>query len=85
MYRTPSIRLPTIVIRPGKPNKASSGFFSSILREPLSGQEAVLPVSESPIRYVAAEPRKLLAAISRQAVTSSGDRMSSTRYIQLSA
>jgi len=40
------IRLPTICVRPGKPNKAASGFFSSIIREPLAGQEAVLPVSE---------------------------------------
>ena len=32
------IRLPTICIRPGKPNKAASGFFSNILREPLAGQ-----------------------------------------------
>ncbi|MEO6395030.1 MAG: NAD-dependent epimerase/dehydratase family protein, partial [Devosia sp.] len=38
------IRLPTIVVRPGKPNAAASGFFSNILREPLVGQEAVLPV-----------------------------------------
>ena len=35
------IRLPTIVVRPGKPNKAASGFFSGIIREPLAGQEAV--------------------------------------------
>src|SRR5438876_1220044 len=40
------IRLPTICIRPGLPNKAASGFFSNILREPLAGKEAVLPVSE---------------------------------------
>jgi D-erythronate 2-dehydrogenase len=39
------IRLPTICVRPGKPNKAASGFFSNIIREPLAGQEAVLPVS----------------------------------------
>ena len=38
------IRLPTICIRPGAPNKAASGFFSNILREPLAGKEAVLPV-----------------------------------------
>jgi len=37
------IRLPTICVRPGKPNKAASGFFSDIIREPLAGQEAVLP------------------------------------------
>jgi nucleoside-diphosphate-sugar epimerase len=41
------IRLPNIVVRPGKPNKAASGFFSGIIREPLAGQEAVLPVDDS--------------------------------------
>lgn len=50
------IRLPTICIRPGKPNKAASGFFSNILREPLVGQEAVLPVSEN-VRHWHASPR----------------------------
>jgi nucleoside-diphosphate-sugar epimerase len=50
------IRLPTICIRPGKPNKAASGFFSNILREPLAGQEAVLPVSED-VRHWYASPR----------------------------
>src|ERR1700760_1334298 len=40
------IRLPTVCIRPGTPNKAASGFFSNILREPLAGKEAVLPVPE---------------------------------------
>src|SRR6185312_12035957 len=35
------IRLPTICVRPGKPNKAASGFFSGIIREPLAGQEAL--------------------------------------------
>lgn len=50
------IRLPTICIRPGKPNKAASGFFSNILREPLVGQEAVLPVSED-VRHWHTSPR----------------------------
>ncbi|QLB39663.1 MULTISPECIES: D-erythronate dehydrogenase [Mannheimia] len=40
------LRLPTICIRPGKPNKAASSFVSSIIREPLNGEEAVCPVSE---------------------------------------
>ncbi len=40
-----SLRLPTVVVRPGKPNLAASTFASSIIREPLSGQEAVCPVS----------------------------------------
>ena len=50
------IRLPTICVRPGKPNKAASGFFSSIIREPLVGHEAVLPVAES-VRHWFASPR----------------------------
>src|SRR5262245_65702524 len=50
------IRLPTICVRPGKPNKAASGFFSGIIREPLAGQEAVLPVSER-VRHWFASPR----------------------------
>jgi nucleoside-diphosphate-sugar epimerase len=51
-----ALRLPTIVIRPGKPNRAASGFFSSILREPLAGQEAVLPVDVG-LRHWFASPR----------------------------
>ncbi len=51
-----SIRLPTICVRPGKPNAAASGFFSNILREPLVGQEAVLPVDDS-VRHWFASPR----------------------------
>jgi nucleoside-diphosphate-sugar epimerase len=50
------IRLPTICIRPGAPNKAASGFFSNILREPLAGKEATLPVSED-VRHWHATPR----------------------------
>ncbi len=51
-----ALRLPTICIRPGAPNKAASGFFSSILREPLAGKEAVLPVSTD-VRHWFASPR----------------------------
>ena len=50
------IRLPTICVRPGKPNKAASGFFSGIIREPLAGQEAILPVPET-VRHWFASPR----------------------------
>jgi D-erythronate 2-dehydrogenase len=45
------IRLPSIVVRPGKPNKAASGFFSGIIREPLAGEEAVLPVADSVLHW----------------------------------
>ncbi len=50
------IRLPTICVRPGKPNKAASGFFSGIIREPLAGEEAVLPVADT-VRHTHASPR----------------------------
>ena len=50
------IRLPTICVRPGKPNKAASGFFSGIIREPLAGHEAILPVDED-VRHWHASPR----------------------------
>ena len=48
--------MPTINVRPGKPNKAASGFFSSIIREPLAGQDAVLPVEDS-VTHWHASPR----------------------------
>ncbi len=50
------IRLPTICVRPGKPNAAASGFFSNIIREPLIGQEAILPVPDT-VRHWYASPR----------------------------
>jgi nucleoside-diphosphate-sugar epimerase len=45
------IRLPNIAVRPGSPNKAASGFFSSIIREPLAGEEAVLPVGDDVLQW----------------------------------
>lgn len=51
-----AIRLPTICVRPGKPNQAASGFFSGIIREPLAGEEAVLPVPDT-VRHWFASPR----------------------------
>jgi nucleoside-diphosphate-sugar epimerase len=42
-----SIRLPTIVVRPGRPNAAASSFASGIIREPLSGEAAICPVEAS--------------------------------------
>ncbi len=49
------LRLPTICVRPGKPNKAASGFFSGIIREPLQGQQAILPVPDT-VRHWFASP-----------------------------
>ena len=51
-----AIRLPTICVRPGKPNKAASSFFSGIIREPLSGHDADLPVADT-VRHWHASPR----------------------------
>lgn len=51
-----SLRLPTICVRPGKANLAASSFFSGIIREPLNGQEAILPVPDT-VRHWHASPR----------------------------
>lgn len=51
-----ALRLPTICIRPGKPNKAASGFFSGIIREPINGEQANLPVEDT-VRHWFASPR----------------------------
>lgn len=59
-----SIRLPTIVVRPGKPNRAASTWCSSIFREPLSGVEVVCPVGREAVMAILS-PRRLIAAIER--------------------
>ncbi|MDE2467350.1 MAG: SDR family oxidoreductase, partial [Bradyrhizobium sp.] len=64
------IRLPTICIRPGPPNKAASGFFSNILREPLAGKQAILPVSEE-VRHWHATPRSAVGFLLRAATMDS--------------
>ncbi len=66
------IRLPTICIRPGTPNKAASGFFSNICREPLAGHEAVLPVSED-VRHSHASPRAAIGYLLRAATIDGGE------------
>ena len=76
-----AIRLPTICVRPGKPNKAASGFFSNIIREPLAGHEAVLPVDES-VRHWFASPRAAVGFL-KQAATLSGEKIGPRRAISL--
>lgn len=51
------LRLPTIMVRPGRPNKAASSFFSAIVREPLLGLETELPVPDDFAVWVAS-PRR---------------------------
>lgn len=48
-----ALRLPTVVVRPGRPNRAASGFASAILREPLLGETAALPVPEDFALWIA--------------------------------
>src|SRR5256714_8318059 len=58
------IRLPTVCVRPGAPNKAASGFFSNIIREPLAATEAGLPVEES-ARHRHASPKRAAGFLGR--------------------
>jgi nucleoside-diphosphate-sugar epimerase len=75
------IRLPTICVRPGLPNKAASGFFSSIIREPLVGKEAVLPVDET-VRHSHASPRAAVAFLIH-AATIDLDRLGARRNLSM--
>jgi len=56
-----ALRLPTIVVRPGRPNKAASTWASSILREPLAGHSAVCPVTEDTKMWMLS-PRRVVEA-----------------------
>jgi nucleoside-diphosphate-sugar epimerase len=76
-----AIRLPTICVRPGKPNKAASGFFSNIIREPLAGQEAVLPVSED-VMHWHASPRAAVGFLLHGA-TIDGARLGARRNLSM--
>ena len=55
-----SLRLPTVTVRPGKPNRAASSFASGIIREPLSGVDAICPVGPDAAMWVTS-PRSVVA------------------------
>lgn len=74
-----SLRLPTITVRPGKPNAAASSCFSGIIREPLNGEEAPLPVPESTI-HMHASPRSA-AGFFRHAAVMDLDQLQGVRGI----
>ncbi|MEL6887667.1 MAG: D-erythronate dehydrogenase [Pseudomonadota bacterium] len=76
-----SLRLPTICVRPGKPNLAASSFFSGIIREPLNGQRAVLPVAET-VRHWHASPRAA-AGFLAHAATLDAARLEGRRALNL--
>ncbi len=75
------LRFPTIVVRPGKPNLAASGFFSNIIREPLAGKEAVLPVSRD-VKHWMASPDSA-AGFCIHAAEIEGDKVGPRRNLTL--
>lgn len=76
-----ALRLPTICVRPGKPNKAASGFFSNIIREPLAGQAAVLPVTDDVLHWHAS-PRAAVGFM-LHAAELDGERVGPRRAITM--
>ena len=76
-----ALRLPTICIRPGLPNRAASGFFSNILREPLVGKPAILPVRDT-LRHYFASPRAAVGFF-RHAMTLDTAKLGTARALNL--
>lgn len=75
------VRLPTVAVRPGKPNKAASTFFSSIIREPLVGLPAVCPVHPGTRVYLTS-PRRVIESM-LLAMTLSPQTLGNERIIPL--
>ncbi|MBB5751859.1 NAD-dependent epimerase/dehydratase family protein [Prosthecomicrobium pneumaticum] len=65
------LRLPTLAVRPGPPTFGNSGFFSNIVREPLAGREAVLPVAPT-VRHWMASPRSAVGFLLHAAALDGG-------------
>ncbi|MGC2412432.1 MAG: D-erythronate dehydrogenase, partial [Stellaceae bacterium] len=76
-----ALRLPTVVVRPGRPNRAASTFASSIIREPLSGQDAVCPVSPDTVMALAS-PRRIVEGLVH-ALDLPGAAFGTSRSLQL--
>lgn len=76
-----TLRLPTIVVRPGKPNKAASGFASSILREPLQGETTVNPVNRDTRMLILSPKRAVQAFIDVH--NADGDVLGANRAVML--
>ena len=75
------LRFPTIVVRPGAANLAASSFFSNIIREPLAGKEAILPVSKD-VKHWMASP-KSAAGFCIHAAEIDGDKVGPRRNLTL--
>lgn len=70
--RARSLRLMTVSVRPGKPNAAASSFLSGMIREPLQGQTAVVPVAPE-TRVALSSPARAIEGLIRAATTSDAD------------
>ena len=75
------LRLPTISVRPGKPNQAASSFASGIIREPLNGQRALCPVAPD-VRLWLLSPRRVIACLIHGCALSA-DILGQSRIINL--
>jgi D-erythronate 2-dehydrogenase len=76
-----AVRLPTVVVRPGRPNRAASTFASSIIREPLCEQDAVCPVSPDTVMALAS-PRRIVEGLIH-ALDIPGEAFGMSRSLQL--
>nr|UXE45973.1 D-erythronate dehydrogenase [uncultured bacterium] len=76
-----ALRLPTVVVRPGLPNRAASTFASSMIREPLTGKDAVCPVSPDTVMALAS-PRRVVASLAH-ALDVPGEKLGHHRTLQL--
>src|SRR5579863_1374988 len=76
-----ALRLPTVVVRPGRPNRAASTFASSMIREPLAGQDAVCPVMPETVMALAS-PRRIVEGLVH-ALDIPGDAFGASRSLQL--
>src|SRR5712671_1365109 len=76
-----ALRLPTVVVRPGRPNRAASTFASSMIREPLCGLEAVCPVSPETVMALAS-PRRIVEGLVR-ALDIPGEAFGTSRSLQV--
>ena len=76
-----ALRLPTVVVRPGRPNRAASTFASSIIREPLTGADAVCPVAPDTVMALAS-PRRIVEGLVH-ALDLPGAAFGASRSLQL--
>ena len=79
------LRLPTISVRPGRPNAAASSFASAIVREPLNGQDAVCPVDPETRLWLSSPSAAIEALIAIHDVALGSNRIVNARGVSLTA